>query len=84
MMNLIGDLQVGSVYKSAQQVRVELYAERREILLSSQAQSHRRYAMWRTRRYRRLRIRPMFGKLCLFEFIFLMISLWEWLGEWRD
>ena len=45
MINLIGDLQVGSVYKSAQQVRVELYAERREILLSSQAQSHRRYAM---------------------------------------
>jgi hypothetical protein len=72
-------LQMGPVHEGAQQVRAELHAERWEVLLPTQAQSHRRYSLWRTRRNWRLRCRPMFG-----EFYFLFLLIREWLGELRD
>lgn len=59
-------LQMGPVHEGAQQVRAELHAERWEVLLPTQAQSHRRYSLWRTRRNWRLRCRPMFGEFYFF------------------
>ena len=52
---------MGAVHEGPQQVRAQLYAERRALLLPSQTQSHRRNQMRRARGNRRLRRRPMFG-----------------------